>query len=287
MARKFEVVAWRLRSVMAERNVRFATDLHRRLGEVLGPDTPSSVQVARLVRGTPGRLTMRVLDGLCVALDCTPDDLLAATPSIRPAGSAVDTPAPRAGDDLIDVDVLGGPRTVQGIADVAGDRGIPSWPTEAAFIAENHDRRHPHFILGNLLDAPHDRGEWVLKHVAKTHEVYAYRTPPAAERFALANNPEWLHSVGGGRIDGTGDEWGPCYLLGYAYNQTVTCSIERANISHRPGAIAWINGRLTLLNSVLRDLVITPPAGGLEDDLRRYVYALNDQSSAALAPSWS
>ncbi|PWJ23307.1 DNA-binding Xre family transcriptional regulator [Branchiibius hedensis] len=274
MGHDFEVVAWRLRSVMAARDVRFAADLHRRLVEVLGSNAPSSVQVARLVRGVPGRLTMRVLDGLCVALACTPGDLLEADSTTRRTIPAQDTPQHPPPGGLVDTDVLGGPRTVQAIADVARDRGIPSWPTEAAFIADDPDRRRSaHFIRGRLLDAPHDAGEWVLKHVVPTHEVYAYRTPPAAERFALADDPVRSHAASG-RVDGTGDQWGPCYLLGLAYDTSIVLhGIEQADISDRPGAITWVHGRLTLLNTLLKALALGSPAGTLEDGLRRYVDA--------------
>ncbi len=62
---------------MANVGIRFASELHRRLVEVLGEaDAPSEAQVSRLVRTRPERLNLRTLAGLCVVLECGPGDLL-------------------------------------------------------------------------------------------------------------------------------------------------------------------------------------------------------------------
>lgn len=85
-------VAWTLRIVMAQRDIRTAAELHRRLVDVLGDDAPAAAQVRHLVRRKPQRLTLRTLEGLCAVLDCRPGDLLGVVEqdevhSYRPAAS--------------------------------------------------------------------------------------------------------------------------------------------------------------------------------------------------------
>ena len=70
------MIEWRLQVCMANAGVRFATDLHRRLVDVLGEAAPSEAHVSRLVRTPPERLNLTTLDALCVALSCGPADLL-------------------------------------------------------------------------------------------------------------------------------------------------------------------------------------------------------------------
>lgn len=71
------VIEWRLQVCMANAGVRFASDLHKRLVEVLGEDAaPSEAHVSRLVRTPPERLNLATLDALCVVLACGPADLL-------------------------------------------------------------------------------------------------------------------------------------------------------------------------------------------------------------------
>ena len=71
-----EVIEWRLQVCMAHAGVRFASELHRRLVEVLGEAAPSEAHVSRLVRNPPERLNLITLDALCVVLSCGPADLL-------------------------------------------------------------------------------------------------------------------------------------------------------------------------------------------------------------------
>lgn len=267
MSYELQLLTWKLRAVMADRGIRFSADLHRRLMEVLGSDAPSQVQVNRLVRVTPSRLSMRTLEGLCLVLNCSPDELLHSRPE-QPVTPSLPT-------GLVDVDLPGSVRVPQGINELAATWHIPMWATEADFIADDPEhRRRAHFIDGRLRDAPNDPGQWILKHLPYTGEIYAYRTPPVGDRFAAActYDPDAPH----GRTDGTGDRWGPCYLLGRIYSTDLLIEgIERADIANQPGGIAWVHGRVDLLNRVLRSLVLkSPPA--LEDDLRHYVYSLGD-----------
>lgn len=66
--------SWRLRALMAEREMFQTSDLVPRLAErgvVL-----SREQVYRLVTQPPQRLSMDILVALCDILDCTPNDLI-------------------------------------------------------------------------------------------------------------------------------------------------------------------------------------------------------------------
>jgi DNA-binding Xre family transcriptional regulator len=65
---------WHLRARMAERGMFSTTDLLPHLAE-RGIDLHPT-QVYRLVAGTPERLNLQILAGLCDILDCTPADLI-------------------------------------------------------------------------------------------------------------------------------------------------------------------------------------------------------------------
>jgi DNA-binding Xre family transcriptional regulator len=66
---------WRLREVMAEREIFIASDLSPLLAH-RGIEL-SSVQIWRLVTQTPERLSLPVLAALCDILEVTPADLIA------------------------------------------------------------------------------------------------------------------------------------------------------------------------------------------------------------------
>jgi DNA-binding Xre family transcriptional regulator len=80
---------WRLRIVMAERQIRTVTDLTQRLNEI-GVDI-SSQQVNRIANSMPSRLSMDVLQGLMTVLQCSAADLLA---TVVPAGGTIVQSAP-------------------------------------------------------------------------------------------------------------------------------------------------------------------------------------------------
>lgn len=65
---------WRLRVMMAERDIRTTTDLRRRL-QAAGV-TISSQQLGRIVNDLPDRLNTELLGALLDVLDCEPGDLL-------------------------------------------------------------------------------------------------------------------------------------------------------------------------------------------------------------------
>jgi DNA-binding Xre family transcriptional regulator len=67
-------VLWRLRVLMAERDIRTTRELRRRL-ESFGV-TISEPQLGRIVKGLPRQLNTEHLSALCEVLDATPGDLL-------------------------------------------------------------------------------------------------------------------------------------------------------------------------------------------------------------------
>jgi DNA-binding Xre family transcriptional regulator len=69
--------SWRLREVMATRQIFTATELVPLLKD-RGIDLSAS-QVHRLVSGTPERLSLQVLSAFCDILGCTPADLVTTT----------------------------------------------------------------------------------------------------------------------------------------------------------------------------------------------------------------
>jgi len=68
---------WALREVAFSRGIIKTTDLWRALDE--HGVKLSRPQVYRLMVEPPDRLSLRVLAGLCIVLDCGPDDLLVKT----------------------------------------------------------------------------------------------------------------------------------------------------------------------------------------------------------------
>jgi len=70
-------IEWRLRDVMKARGISSAIELHRRL-KAVDPDSINHVQLTKLVKKAPARISLRVLLGLVIVLDCEVNDLLRA-----------------------------------------------------------------------------------------------------------------------------------------------------------------------------------------------------------------
>jgi DNA-binding Xre family transcriptional regulator len=87
MTTKPKEIRWRLRVMMAERDIRTVTDLGRRLRDI-GLEI-SSQQLARVVNEMPQRMNTDLLAGLITVLDCTPSDLMEVRePDDEPSGKA-------------------------------------------------------------------------------------------------------------------------------------------------------------------------------------------------------
>lgn len=89
---------WKLREVMAARQLWHTTDLRPLLVE-RGVDL-SPAQVHRLVTQTPERLSLRTLMALCDALDCEVGDLLERVAEVAPKARRTGTAGPGDGDVL-------------------------------------------------------------------------------------------------------------------------------------------------------------------------------------------
>jgi DNA-binding Xre family transcriptional regulator len=68
-------IAWNLRMLCAQKGLWTGAALNRRLRERLGPSLTSQT-ISNLMSKDPKRVSLNVLLALCVALDCTPNDLL-------------------------------------------------------------------------------------------------------------------------------------------------------------------------------------------------------------------
>jgi hypothetical protein len=91
---------WRLREVMAAHSLFNATDLEPLLAE-RGIHL-SSVQVWRLVTGTPERLSLPVLAALCDIFDTDPGQLIATTARNTPARKT----GTGGGDDVTELNAI-------------------------------------------------------------------------------------------------------------------------------------------------------------------------------------
>jgi DNA-binding Xre family transcriptional regulator len=99
-ARRQVAYQWRLREVMAAHGLFNATDLEPLLAE-RGINL-SSVQVWRLVTGTPERLSLPVLAALCDIFEVTANQLIATTARNTPARKA----ATAGGDEVTDLNAI-------------------------------------------------------------------------------------------------------------------------------------------------------------------------------------
>lgn len=94
---KIKQIRWRLRVMMAERNITTATELGRRL-TVLGVNI-STQQLSRVVTEMPQRLNTELLAALMTVLDCEPNDLIevrdAEAPSLDTGVASTNTTKPK------------------------------------------------------------------------------------------------------------------------------------------------------------------------------------------------
>lgn len=65
---------WRLASLMAERKIRTAVELHRRLADVGYKITPS--QITRIIYDRPQQVKTALLDALGRVFGCTMDEIM-------------------------------------------------------------------------------------------------------------------------------------------------------------------------------------------------------------------
>lgn len=74
------MLVWMLRRVMAEREIWTGAALARLLREKAGYEL-SAPSISALLNSSPKQMKAETLDALCTALECTPNDLWAHTPT--------------------------------------------------------------------------------------------------------------------------------------------------------------------------------------------------------------
>lgn len=71
---------WRLRKVMAEKEIWSGSELARLMKEKAGRSL-SAPSISALLNGVPKHVKAETMDALCTALECTPSDLWKHTPT--------------------------------------------------------------------------------------------------------------------------------------------------------------------------------------------------------------
>jgi len=74
---------WRLRKVMADREIWSGSELSRLMKEKAGYSL-SAPSISALLTGSPKQMKSETMDALCTALECTPADLWQHTPTYTP-----------------------------------------------------------------------------------------------------------------------------------------------------------------------------------------------------------
>lgn len=71
---------WKLRKVMAEKNIWSGAELGRLLLDLAGYKL-SAPSISALINEQPKQVKAETMDALCIALECTPNDLWLFTPT--------------------------------------------------------------------------------------------------------------------------------------------------------------------------------------------------------------
>lgn len=133
------------------------------------------------------------------------------------------------------------------------DPWLQKWESEHAFLQADPARAESDRpdISSALYDL--DPGvPWTAAYVTRTHEVYAFRRAPEGP-------PETTQMW-------EGSSSGPCVLLGkvpgYAL-VNVAINDPALVVRNRPGGLAWLHGRIQLINAIVRALA--DPVDGILD----------------------
>ena len=78
---------WRLRKVMADREIWTGSELARLMKERAGYSL-SAPSISALLTSSPKQVKSETMDALCTALDCTPADLWRHTPTYTPSAKS-------------------------------------------------------------------------------------------------------------------------------------------------------------------------------------------------------
>lgn len=130
---------------------------------------------------------------------------------------------------------------------------LETHPSEQAFLKARPERLRGDrydFSFAILDLEPVD--DWVITFIDSTHEVYAFATTAPTGRPSAAAPDEDPR---------LGSRSGPCRLLGHAFSFKLLDAAMSTAISAaagRPGGLAWVYGRVQLLNRIL-DALPNPP----------------------------
>lgn len=145
----------------------------------------------------------------------------------------------------VDISVMSSDNAAErvfGIEEV--DPALPRWSSERAFI-DADPQRHPFadIALGIVdLDPAHP---WHICYSTQTHEVYAWSQQTQDPGYPADDPSSYV----------PGQTVGPCLLLGHLYSLDLAIrgiSEPAVNVSYRPGGLAWVYGRIRLLNGLLK-----------------------------------
>lgn len=131
------------------------------------------------------------------------------------------------------------------------DPWLHQWPTERDFLHED-----PRRLESNRSDMAFEvydldlRQRWLVVYIHATREVYAFaaRRPDRNVVVGRRATPPKVEDA----TKGSGA--GPCILLGHAFSLKYLdagLGVGIYNVLHRPGGLAWVYGRLRLLNRLL------------------------------------
>lgn len=121
------------------------------------------------------------------------------------------------------------------------------WDSEHDFLSADSRR-----VGGNQSDVAQEiydlepTTQWTVTYIAMTHEVYAVGSP--ASPWSLDERRPGLDPVTRGSLSG------PCVLLGHAFSSDILeagLGYATHNLRYRPGGLAWICGRLRVLNRLM------------------------------------
>lgn len=130
--------------------------------------------------------------------------------------------------------------------------------SEREFFAQDPSRGTGYDVHTEVSDTGTDR--WLVCMATGTCEIYCFQAEGEAAAPLEPSRESW----------GVGSASGPLYLLGRVMNRRlvqVAMNPQTPRIAQRPGGLAWVYGRIYLLNSVLAALDRHPGTDGFSQYL--------------------
>lgn len=114
--------------------------------------------------------------------------------------------------------------------------------SEREFFVQNPTRGSGYDIHTDVSDTGTDR--WLVCMATGTHEIYCFQAEGAADAPSEPERESW----------GPGSPSGPLYILGRVLNRSlveVALNPQTPRLAQRPGGLAWVYGRVQILNQIL------------------------------------